>query len=139
MKLRALFMTLIAAAFLFAGCVNQATEVVEEDDGLDARIYGSWNRTANYVDGASVGSAGSTIMFLEDGTYTSFGTCTVNGAYIVIDDVLSSTIDNTDCKGYSGPYEYTSTFRISEDGEDLTIDSQYEGHLVTETFVRATE
>ena len=141
MKLRALFMTLMVATLVFAGCVdNTLTEDSESgaeelDDGFNTGIYGTWNRTGIYVDGVNVARESATTMFMEDGTYTSFGTCTVNGAYFVTDDVLSSTITDHDCQGFTGPYEFTSTFKISEDGEGLTISTA----SVSETFDRATE
>ncbi|NIA02262.1 MAG: hypothetical protein GWP15_02675 [Nitrospirae bacterium] len=141
MKLRALFIALMATTLVFTGCLsNTSTEVTESggeelDDGFDTGIYGTWNRTGIYIDGVNVATESATTMFMEDGTYTSFGTCTVNGGYIVVDDVLNVVINDHDCPGFTGPYESTSTFKISEDGEGLTISTA----SVSETFDRATE
>lgn len=140
MKLRILLMTLMATTLVLTGCLDKTAQQATEDpdEGLDTRIYGTWNRTGTFTDGAAVATDPATTMFLEDGTYTSFGNCSINGAYIVIDDLLSSTINTHDCKGFTGPYEFNSTFKISEDGDSLTIDTSMSGHLVTETFDRAT-
>lgn len=141
MKLRTLFMTLMAATLVFAGCLNNASTedpesgAEELDDGFDTGIYGTWSRTGIYVDGVNVATESATTMFMEDGTYTSFGTCTVNGGYFVVEDILNVTITDHDCQGFTGPYEFTSTFKISEDGEGLTISTA----SVLETFDRATE
>lgn len=141
MKIRTLLMTLMATTLVFSGCLGNTSQTATEDseDGLDTRIYGTWERTGTFTDGAPVATDPATTMFLEDGTYTSFGNCTVNGAYFVIDNGLSVTIDNHDCVGFTGPNEFNSTFSISEDGDGLTIDSAYAGHQVTETFARAAE
>jgi len=148
MKLRPLIAIFAIGTLFFVGCVQtqegtpeegQPEAAVEEDEGLDTRIYGTWNRTATYTDGVSVATDPASTIFNEDGLYISIGTCTVNGAYMVVDDILTCTIDSHDCQGFTGPYSYNSTFRISEDGEGLTLDTQMSGHLVTETFVRATD
>jgi len=139
MKLRHLTAIFIIGVFFFLIIYTQIQDGTPGEEGFDTRIYGAWNRTATLLDGADMGTDPASTIFNEDGRYLSTGNCTINGAYMIVDDVLTCTIDSHDCEGYNGPYEFNSTFRISEDGEALTIDTNVSGSVVTETFVRATD
>ena len=139
MKFRHLITIFAVGALIFVGCTQTQDGATEEaEENFDTRIYGSWSRTNTYADGVHMGSNPAITIFNEDGTYLSTGTCTINGGYMVVDDVLTWTVDSHDCKA-SGPTSFTSTFNVSEDGEGLTINTSVGGSVVMETFVRATD
>jgi len=132
---------------LFTGCGS--AEMASEGAGFG----GEWSRVATYTDGADMNTGPAWMNFLGDGTFVSTTElCTATGNYEILpEDVekelgdmvldagtMSMSYVKSDCPGYTlSALTYAYSVGIGEDGgETLTMGAEYQGHIVTEVYVR---
>jgi hypothetical protein len=141
---------LVVSILLFAGC-SSAAQVETTDQ--EAGFGGEWSRIATYTDGADMNTGPAWMNFLGDGTFVSTTElCTASGDYEILpeeeekelDDMvldagtMAMTYVKSDCPGYTlSALTYSYKIGIGEDGgETLTMDAEYQGHIVTEVYGR---
>lgn len=84
---------------------------------------GTWSRQAVYVNGSVENTTPATLV-LKETTYTSTGTCSVNGTVSVSGNTMTATISETDCPGGVGAGTVvTYTFELLEAGQKMTLTS----------------
>lgn len=105
----------------------------EEPAGND--IYGSWLRTAIYVDGALEGNEPANLTLNADGSYnSSTALCATSGTQVVTGNSIAVSMTQSSCPGgLPLPYNVTYTFTIAEDGESMSMMTAN----VKEDYVRA--
>jgi hypothetical protein len=147
----------IISIFVFAACNTPAQEdpAIELPDETQEEVgfNGEWSRVATYTDGANMNTGPAWMNFLPDGTFISTtDLCTATGDYEILPEeeeqelgdmvldagTMAMTYVKSDCPGYTlSAITFSYKTSIGEDGgETLTMDAEYQGHIVTEVYVR---
>lgn len=107
-------------------------ELEEEDDD---DYIGSWSRISSSLDGVPTEVVPCTVTMTEDTYISSTSVCTISGDLIVTDDIMDIIIDSSNCPG-PAINDYVSTFKLTDDGEQLTFTNTQFGGTMVEVYTR---
>jgi len=107
---------------------NTHNDFIEDDDYM-----GTWTRTGATVNGAPQQLAPSTVIITADQYTATTAQCVVQGDLIVTDNNLDIDITSNSCPANSSS-NYVFTYKVSDDGETLTLTNTQFGGTMIETY-----
>ena len=139
------FVLLIIPLLFLSGCGSTmrpfegASDPPTEEQNQSAPIYlGVWERLGTYVEGSLVGEVPAELTLNEEDFYSESEACWVSGELFVGEEMVM-TITDGDCPVVPGAETIAYTHSFSEDGNEMTVVTVYEGTEVMEKYQRVVE
>lgn len=119
--------------------VETPTEDPEEDDDEEfppngGDYIGTWSNVSTTLDGELLDVSTNIIVMTADRYTSTTSYCSIGGELVITDDTLDVFVDTNTCPVAAN--DPVMTYKVSEDGETLTLISTEYGATMVNTLMR---